>query len=381
MATPLPPSLKIVVAPEFLQPSSFSRLLDCRLSAVHGLGDCDVLPESPRQILGDLVHASVDVRDGDGAADVEEEFARRVAAAEAALAFAGRSVCVPLRDAVGHATWDERVGRLRQWVARRVLRPNRGTTRFVTSDGPAFFGSEITLEDGELRLRGRVDLIRRGADGVAEVVDYKSGRLVGPDGEVLPQIRWQLRLYALLAEARRDGPLRLIVVGEREVEVSWQSVDRDSALATLTAVRAELPPGAALAAMSLASPGRGCRRCTIRHRCGAYRQFAEERWTQPTGESVAIGTDTWGSVVSKRQDADGKWTLVIRDAAGRRVHIYRLGDNHGVAELATDQPVSVFDLLPDQDLAVNGVRRHPTNFREHPTKRGDRPATTTALFA
>jgi hypothetical protein len=78
---------------------------------------------------------------------------------------------------------------------------------------------ELHIAVPELRLSGRIDLLQREA-GEVIVRDLKTGRVVTEDGEILPHIELQMRLYGLMA--RRiwpQGVVRLIVDYGKRSEV------------------------------------------------------------------------------------------------------------------------------------------------------------------
>src|SRR5262249_30314190 len=80
--------------------------------------------------------------------------------------------------------------------------------------------SEVYLEAPSLRLRGRADLIER-TRGYVVIRDLKTGRVLTHDGDVLPTIERQMRLYGAMAhEIWPSARVSLIVDHgvEREVE-------------------------------------------------------------------------------------------------------------------------------------------------------------------
>src|SRR4029079_16387084 len=57
--------------------------------------------------------------------------------------------------------------------------------------------AEVQIEALSLRLRGRADLVER-LDGRVVIRDLKTGRVLRSDGEVLPHIERQMRLYGAM---------------------------------------------------------------------------------------------------------------------------------------------------------------------------------------
>jgi hypothetical protein len=56
---------------------------------------------------------------------------------------------------------------------------------------------EITLEDNEKHIIGRVDFIKE-SDGEIEIIDFKTGVILNDNGEIKKEYEWQLKLYAYL---------------------------------------------------------------------------------------------------------------------------------------------------------------------------------------
>ena len=132
-------------------------------------------------------------------------------------------------------------------------------TRTQTAGMP--LGSEVPVEDEELRLRGRVDLARP-----AELVEFKTGA-PSPDHER------QLELYALVWSRQRGvfPKLTLVYPGESR---SWPTdADRlEGVRQTLADDVAEFD--AALQQEAPAHPGDHCRYCPVRSFCDPY-------WEEP----------------------------------------------------------------------------------------------------
>ena len=102
----------------------------------------------------------------------------------------------------------------------------------------------------ELVMSGFVDRVVRGPDGAIEVVDFKTDRLAGPEGELAERLtkaaahHWiQLGLYGLALEAAgcevRTLTLAFLAVGE-EVSVPFDEAARERSLRALESYRTEL---------------------------------------------------------------------------------------------------------------------------------------------
>lgn len=232
---------------------------------------------------------------------------------------------------------------------RAVDLPVRGTWAEVDFDVPA------------LRLRGRADMVERDG-GVAVVRDLKTGRVLDADGQVLPHIERQLRLYGLMASAVWPASkIRLAVDHGEEREVSFGDADQVEAMSWLQATLARVPAGCTFEADALAMPGDGCVGCPFRHVCGAYRAWAPDIWRN--GGEVSLPTDTWGQVVERSTAGPITVNLTVRDEAGRSVKIFHARSSD-LRRVDVGDHVALFNLRTrDRHLGI-GPRRHPLNFYE-----------------
>jgi CRISPR/Cas system-associated exonuclease Cas4 (RecB family) len=139
------------------------------------------------------------------------------------------------------------------------------------------------------RLRGRADVIRRGAE-TTEIQDYKTGSLFESGSDELKEsYRMQMLLYAALEEAETGRcPVRATLVpleGERvSLEITSEDVAAaaEEALAGLDAYDQAIESGTP--AQELGSPGLdACRFCTYAVRCPRFWQSATPEWA---GEGV-----------------------------------------------------------------------------------------------
>lgn len=123
-----------------------------------------------------------------------------------AAVIAGETAAVADRPEIA-ALWQPRVARMVDWALGQ-LAVDDGWTPFV-------WEREAVLELGGAALRGRIDRLDRGADGL-RVVDYKTGR-VPAVGEVESLYQTQLALLGLMAEAGLFGA----VAGARVTDLEY----------------------------------------------------------------------------------------------------------------------------------------------------------------
>ena len=382
----LPPVLREVRSPESLSPSAFMDLLRCPLSVVNGLQEDDLLPPDPLAILGELVHAVQHELRGrsPGSGDeirgmVDVTFDARRAELEAELADnPSTKRFVPLDQAIDRTKWLERMTLLRKWVAtssgppgsevhrgrkRTGATTQQGFVRGATTSVP--IGSERALKVPTLRLSGRPDLIERDPGGVLHVIDFKTGRVSDGSGRPFEGYALQVRLYALMIE-RIDpsATVRLWLVGSERVEVPWGDAARTETETLLEATLRDLPQGISIPAEPLASEGTHCSSCRMRHRCPRYRRVAPSWWRAMSTAGPVAPFDIWGILLEAKPGGACSYTLVLLDAAGRKVRVYGLEAGSGAGDLQNGDSVWLFDLEPSENLPHHGAFAHPRNFHQ-----------------
>lgn len=86
--------------------------------------------------------------------------------------------------------------------------------------------SEVHMSNRRLRLAGRADVVERNS-GIVRVRDLKTGRVATGEGEILPHIARQLRLYGVMArEFWPEDEVRLSVDDGAEHEVAFDQAER-----------------------------------------------------------------------------------------------------------------------------------------------------------
>lgn len=221
--------------------------------------------------------------------------------------------------------------------------------------------TELPLKSTRLRVHGRADLVER-EGGEVQIVDLKTGRAVAADGEVFPEVAFQLRAYGLVVEEQLpSASVRLIVEGHRTVDVPFGEGARDATLETLRDLSDQLPPGRTIRADATARPGPACRRCSRRHRCRSYLSAAPSWWRE--GASHPFPEDVWGTVRAVVHDSGGTLTLDLEDAAGRYVRLHGVRPEF-VAGVRVGCALFAFGLDAERSPRPGGVRRAPANYRD-----------------
>lgn len=384
---PLPRPLTTIVVPDEFHPSGFAQLKRCPLSVL-GLpaaNEKGLLVPHPTALLGMILHhVRHEVLKGRwGMAEVPQQAVHgilAVAIADAEAALSSHDVTlglVPLHESVGRRLWKSRTRVLDRWaanvtVAGRTELPRRlSITPWRASAIPAEAGqigtgSEQTLWNRGLRLRGRPDWCAYIDDRHVEVVDFKSGRLTDIDGRLLDEHVIQVQLYALMLEAAfPNAKVRPFIEQVERIEVPWGEEDRTRLMARLQETGSELPAGARLGALDLALPGVHCRGCRLRPICPAYLATAPSWWPYGRGKPRPLPLDVWGEVASV-QTQEGSVVVELTDAADRRVRIGGINPIHSVDALREGDEVWFFDLEASEDLSQHGALVQPRNFHEYP---------------
>jgi PD-(D/E)XK nuclease superfamily len=142
------------------------------------------------------------------------------------------------------------------------------------------------------KLRGRADVIRRGAE--PEIQDYKTGAVLdSQDGDIKRSYRVQMLLYAVL-EHEDNGvwPLRATLI---PLEGQPVSIDIDphearhaaeSCMRALDQYNAAVLDGRPVADLGAASP-QSCRFCPYAVRCPAFWDAIDRTWAEDGIRAIA----------------------------------------------------------------------------------------------
>jgi RecB family exonuclease len=382
----MPPRLPVAASPcevpRFFAPSTWDRLERCPFS-VWARGDSERLPNTPEAIIGTLLHAArKEILErglvGEQRSDeVKSLLTSMVAAEEERLARSEQyRDIVPLAQVVGPRRWLEMTLELRLWArtasadfARRPQRPTRDVP--VASPSPArpddqdafAYGMERAWTSVRCRLKGRPDEARLAADGVVEIIDYKSGDRLDSEGKLLPAVQTQLRLYMLMAEVLTNRPARGYVQGREVTEVAWGPRERSQIEERVTALVSRFAGATVVSGEAAAKAGRHCIGCRMRPTCTVYLRDVPQWWDNSGKHERPLPYDAWGVIAECKRDALG-WSVMLDDVAGRRVLLRGISDRHGLEDLAAGELVFAFGLEPTEDTNVHGRRLHPRSFHE-----------------
>jgi len=191
-------------------------------------------------------------------------------------------------------------------------------------------GREVALKSIVLGLSGSADLITTAPDGVAEVVDYKTGDVMDSDGSVRPEYALQLQAYGLmLLELEPAVSVRLILDNGTRTEVPSSQTDLELARQSILRLKSLLPTGGLVNTSDLASPGPACQHCPVRAGCSAYKKRAPEWWSR-TNAPDFVPMDIWGRVKNWKLTGSKVCDVELEDASG---HL-RVVRNLGLARLS-----------------------------------------------
>lgn len=220
---------------------------------------------------------------------------------------------------------------------------------------------EVWLEDLDLRLRGRVDVLER-TPGQVVIRDLKTGRVRDKEGELHSHITRQMRLYGLVARALWPTvEIRLVVEWGTELDVAFGPDDQEEVRAWLTVILDRVPAGESMIAESLAVPGQACEGCSYRHVCSSYHAFAPKTWRSET--AVRMPLDVWGKVVEMTPQSTDRYDVRMMDAAKRTVKIFGLARSH-VEGLSEGDNLWLFGLRTRERRGGPESYRQPLNFFE-----------------
>ena len=375
----LPEPICVVTIPEFFSPSSWDRLNACRMSVF-----CSHEPELPdaiEAIVGKILHVvrertlNSDCPTGrlvDALSEVIEEFDKKLAGTD-------NGNLVPLLHTVGRQAWSTKLSIVRASLSGPLLQFGRRVGEPVPAAQPVPAESQVDrmplgIEQKwrckNLRLTGRVDqAFRDQASGRVVIVDFKSGRVATRDGELLPGIAAQLRLYALIARKLGDPAQKAIIGGSEYVEHTFSDEELDLFASAFREFLDANPAGAALSASEAASPGSVCRFCRLRPQCSKYLEAAPAMWSNDGDQPRPLPMDAWGRVIDLRHEAVGS-TVRLVDPMGREVVIRGVVQEKGDESIDFGSYLFAFNLLATQDCYQHGRVLHPRSFHvEAPGKR------------
>jgi hypothetical protein len=323
------------------------------------------LPSGPAAVKGVAVHNLVEARRGRevvGGLVLKQDLCARLEAglasgkggelARHAFELHGLHAIFTRSEIIGACQF---IARLLARYRTRGPRPPRKHLDVPRPGGLAPFGSEVWIEDADLDLAGRADLVYRAAGGSIHVVDFKSSR-AGADAGLLDRYILQLAAYALLVE--RKMPAAQVVLelatpnGVLEVEVDDRL--RRMALSAVASVTQRFPRGLQHVPATLAITGSHCAGCAYRVSCTAYASSLRE-----AGGTLQAyrGYDLAGTVVAR--DASGAMaSVVIRRAAGTACRVDGI-PKQAWPDVAVGKDIKAFDVGCREMAMHTGM---PANF-------------------
>jgi hypothetical protein len=362
----LPPSL---TAPDSIGPSQLANAGLCVLRVVAtnkvNKGVVRSLGPHPQALLGTLVHRSLQEVGHRPATEILDRFALGLA-----KEFGG-SAGASIGDTLPAASIERARKTLEAWVnepwVNRASSRERGGRPGAKS--PNRRGREVALKSTILGLSGSADLITTAPDGVVEVVDYKTGNVLDPDGSVRPEYVLQLQAYGLmLLELEPAVSVRLILDNGTRTELPSSRTDLEEARQSILHLRSLLPPGDLVSTSDWASPGPACQSCPVRPGCSAYRERAPEWWSG-TNAPDFVPMDIWGRVKRWELTGPSACDVQLEDASGRLRVVRNLGlDRLSGGVLRSGDGLWFFALK-----SAPAIRRGPSGRILHPRAFFDLP--------
>ena len=218
---------------------------------------------------------------------------------------------------------------------------------------------EKPLMSNRWRLEGRADLIRVKTD-IVEIIDFKSGRIVGEGGEILNGIKLQMNAYALMAAERWPSlQIRMRVIGVVDMYVPNDPKSQRRIEELLIELDKEFPSGKQLSSAATAKTGPGCRYCRLRPMCLSYLQSAAGEWARAMPRRERISTnDVWGRYL-RRDDRFG--AILIEIPEGRMAKVFGLRPEE-IDELMPGNFVGIFGCETEGQPAASRAIHHPSNW-------------------
>lgn len=251
-------------------------------------------------------------------------------------------------------------------VVRRDF-PNGSNTRKAvkrqSSQWPRQRESSRLIEEPLLskrwRLEGCADLIRVEA-GRVEIVDFKSGRIVSEEGDILDTIVLQMHAYLLMAAERWPGhEISLRVLGQVAVDVPITAESLRRVEELLVELEARYPSGRKLSSEKTAKTGPACRYCRLRPICLSYLKSSAGEWGRRMPRRERISTnDVWGRFL-ERDDHFG--AILIEIPGGRKAKVFGFLPEE-INELVPGRVIGVFGCETQGQYTGGRAIHHPINW-------------------
>jgi len=378
MVSKLPSPIERVTVPASFAPSNWFRMEKCALSVwAEWQG---VLPESVKAIVGRVLHAVREevIRKNLGGPAHTDAVRVAVDAARSAqenyLAASADPIGVSLVEAYGARRWLQRTLELEAWARGLPKRSiamkgppiaTKGPLRGGEStSGDCFgLGAEPLWNSTALRLRGRPDEVRLTECGEVEVTDYKTGFVIGRDGQIAPSIATQIQMYLLMAEELTGRQAHGIVQEANSTGVPWNDSLRESTRRRAFEMGQRFPPHAKLAATEAAAPGVHCSGCRLRPQCSTYLRTVPGWWRNDGEHPRPLPNDVWGRVSAVDEEQLGI-RIHLEDETGRKVIVRGLSTDRCLDHVPVGATLFLFDLQSTEDALLHGRYIHPRALHE-----------------
>jgi len=333
-----------------ISPSRFYGLKQCALrEAWRSSGAPALLPKSPGAWLGQAIHSLLEKagkREVHDLTSVQVAWNSLVADAERAMesSLLGQHL-VPLERNAPH------------FEVRKRQAFKLALAMIATRPAPASGGrgaSELWLQTEDGQVGGKVDRVLISADGVI-IVDFKTGAIIDPiSGQVKPEYRVQLMLYASLYKTMKGvAPKELQLIGLDGVahSVAFSMVECDALLKdardSLMAVNGNITSSklANERIADLATPtGSTCLYCEFRPVCGPYLTSMQ---TPVWQASEPRPIDVRGTVTDFRVLGNGRLWIRLTTITGESKSIRGLSPDRHPALNNSTRNVALFSLNSD----------------------------------
>jgi hypothetical protein len=322
------------------------------------------LIESPWAIIGTLIHRSIQLADGrSNLREVFEELVRRRELE--LLADVRRSHLVPLRTAIGEGAWATRLHLLESRIGNGEPLPVARLDAQLHATAPLpRLTHEVWFESEALGLAGSADHVELVGEHLVRIIDWKTGSVLTPEGEVTEQYRLQLAAYLMLARERWPArQIETFLFNGDTVAVDVTPADEEAVLQAVSAIRAVTSGLSDALAADLALLGAECAGCPIRHRCPAYLAVLRSTGRGAYAEANPWSGDVLGRVLAVQ--THGEMTVVnLRLPTGSVVQARWTSGRLSGSDLVAQELVA-FGLIPlVRRDRVNGEALEPLMFEE-----------------
>ncbi len=230
------------------------------------------------------------------------------------------------------------------------------------------FGFEAWWSSSALGLGGYVDKAWLRGDGLV-LEEYKSGR-VERSKKALIKAETQLQLYELIARSQGYSNVERRLVGvEEDDRLTFDDQERAALKSRVAALWTKLSThqrDGGLNAMELASVGRVCEFCDVRHRCSSYLESAPQAWEGLAADlkPSSMPLDAWGRIDHISSSNQGGLHVYLERHDGLRIQIERVNEARWGNRLEVGRYAYFFNLAASHQLKRHGKFTYPLMFQE-----------------